>query len=176
MRAQVLTRRGDRLALRWVQLVVATGVLTLAATGASGQAQRAPAPAPSVACEPIAAERGATITFGHEGGSLRPRTITIAADGRIRAGGASATDSVAAIPPAAVTALATLAHEGGFWTLSSPPVRRPPRNPDAARTFIEVTLSCGAHRVEYVTGEPIPPVFSGFEALLAVVTGAPPSR
>ena len=160
--------------LRCVQFTVATGVLALVATGASGQQQ--PALAPSTPCEPIAAERGATITFGHAGGSLRPRTITIAADGRIRAGGASATDSVATIPPPAVAALATLAHEGGFWALSSPPVRRPPRNPDAARAFIEVALSCGTHRVEYVTGEPIPPAFAGFEALLTVVAGSPPGR
>ena len=148
--------------------------LAAAATGAAGQSGSGGTTAPS--CAPIPAARGATITFGHEGGSLRPRTVTIGADGRVRAGADSATDSLTTIPPAAVAALARLARTGGFWTLHPPPVRRPPRNPDAARTFIAVRLTCGTHRAEYVMGEPMPPTFAEFDALLATVTGASPGR
>ena len=115
--------------------------------------------------------RGAAIIFGHEGGLLRPRTVAIAADGLVRAGSDTANDSLKVIPPAAVAALATLARTGGFWVIKAPPSRRPPRNPDAARSFIEVTLTCGSRRAEYVMGEPMPAAFTDLEALLMALTG-----
>jgi hypothetical protein len=150
-------------------------VLSMAQAGAEGQ-RATPATAGAGRCAPIAAARGAANTFGHEGGSLRPRTIANAADGRVRAGGDSASDSLTAIAPAAVAALARLARTGGFWTLRPPPVRRPPRNPDAARRYIAVALTCGTHRVEYVMGDPVPAAFTEFEALLGALAGATPGR
>ncbi len=143
--------------------------LALGTTAAAGQPRNASAPA--LPCAPIPAARGVTITFGHEGGLLRPRTVTIDADGRARAGSDTATDSLTTIAPAAVAALARLARTGGFWALRPPPVRRPPRNPDAARTFIAVALTCGTRRAEYVMGEPMPTAFAELDALLAAVTG-----
>jgi hypothetical protein len=151
-------------------------VLAAGATGAGAAGQPRNAGAPVPACTPIPAAQGAAITFGHEGGSLRPRTVTIAADGRVRAGSDTASDSLTTIPPAAVAALARLARSGGFWTLRPPSVRRPPRNPDAARTFIAVALTCGARRAEYVMGEPIPALFVELEALLTTVIAASPIR
>lgn len=128
---------------------------------------------------PIPAESGATITFGREGGSIRPRSFAIAADGRIRAGNAApaapaapAPDSVATIPPGAVEALVRLARTGGFWDLRSRTIRRPPANPDAAREFISVSLTCGTHRAEFVSGG-APPVFAEFFALLATLARSP---
>ena len=125
-------------------------------------------PAPSV-CLPVPASRGPAITFGHEGGNLRPRTFTVTADGTIRSGGATAaSDSMAAIAPAAVRALARLARGGGFWTVPSPRIVRPPANPDAAREFIEVKLTCGSHRAEYVA-DGAPAAFADLFALLSVL-------
>ena len=120
-------------------------------------------------CAPIAAEQGATIAFGREGGNLRPASFTITADGRItQSAGAGTRDSIPAATPAAVAALARVARTGRFWMLAPRAIRRPARNPDAAREFIEVTLACGSHRVEYVAGT-APAVFSELLALLEAV-------
>jgi hypothetical protein len=135
--------------------------------GAAGSTARKPA-----ACAPIPAERGATITFGREGGNIRPRSWTIAADGRIGGDTLVPTrDSIAPIPADAVAALARFARTGGFWELRSRRVRRPPANPDAAREFIAVSLTCGAHRVEFVPDD-APRTFTEFFALLSSVTRA----
>jgi hypothetical protein len=131
------------------------------------------AQAPAVAsCAPVAATREVTFAFGHEGGNLRPRSVSISANGLVRVGTDAATDSVTLIAPAAVAALATLARTGGFWTLRLRPVRSPPRNPDAARAYIAVTLTCGSHRAEYVAGEREPAPFTQLMALLAQVTAS----
>ena len=126
----------------------------------------------AVSCAPVAAARGATFAFGHEGGTLRPHAVSISASGLVLAGTDAATDSVNLIAPAAVAALATLARTGGFWTLRPRPVRSPPRNPDAARAYIAVTLTCGSHRAEYVAGEREPAAFTQLMALLAQVTAS----
>jgi hypothetical protein len=131
------------------------------------------AQAPAVAsCAPVAATRGVTFAFGHEGGTLRPRAVSISANGLVRVGTDAATDSVNVIAPAAVAALATLARTGGFWTLRPRPVRSPPRNPDAARAYISVTLTCGSHRADYVAGDREPAAFTQLKALLAQVTAS----
>lgn len=124
-------------------------------------------------CTPVPAERGATIAFGRVGGNIRPRSFAIYADGRITVASVDATrDSVAVISVAAVEALARLARSGGFWELVPPIVRRPPRNPDAAREFVEVTLTCGRKRAEYVAGAE-PAAFSEYLALLAALARSP---
>jgi len=167
-------RRGP--ALRTV--VVVAGIVALLAPGALiAQADRSGSTVPAAQqrprCAPIPAERGATITFGREGGNIRPRSYAIFADGRVTAGvGDAARDSVGTIPAAAVAALARLARSGGFWELRSPAVRRPPGNPDAAREFIGVTLTCGAHRVEFVAGAE-PAAFVELFALLSAVARVP---
>jgi len=134
----------------------------------SGLAAQAPAE-----CAPVTAARGAAITFGHEGGSLRPRTVAIFADGAVRSGGDAATDSVASLAPAAVSALVRFARNEGFWTVRAPAARRPPANPDAARSFIEVRATCGVRRAEFVMGEPWPRAFEEFNALLSAVAASP---
>ena len=124
-------------------------------------------------CAPVPVERGAAITFGRESGNIRPRSFAIYADGRIAIASVNSTrDSVAVISAAAVSALARLARTGGFWELTPPIIRRPPRNPDAAREFVEVALTCGKKRAEYVAGAG-PPAFSEYLALLAAVARAP---
>lgn len=124
-------------------------------------------------CVPVPVERGATVTFGRVGGNIRPRSFAIYADGRITVASADSTrDSIAVISVAAVAALARLARSGGFWELRPPTIRRPSRNPDAAREFVEVTLTCGRKRAEYVAGAE-PAVFSEYLALLAAVARAP---
>ena len=159
-------------AARVARCVAAGLTLTASApTGADGQSRGTAGPPP--ACAPVAASRGPTITFGHRGGSLRPRTVSIGADGVVRAGADSATDSVTVIDALGVAALARLARTGGFWSLRPAPVTRPPRNPDAARAFIAVRLTCGSHRAEYVMGERTPAAFRELDALLAQVTKPP---
>jgi hypothetical protein len=156
------------------QLTLGIALLALHAVDAAAQV---PAARPAaIACTPISVNRGAAITFGHEGGTLRPHVVAIGADGVIRAGSDSASDSVATVPAAAVAALARLARTGGFWTLRGSVIRRPTPNPDAARTFIAVALSCGSRRVEYVTGEPVPAAFTELQALLTLIAGPSPGR
>lgn len=124
-------------------------------------------------CAPVPVERGATITFGREGGNIRPRSFSIYADGLITAASGDASrDSIAEISTAAVAALARLARIGGFWKLLPPVIRRPTRNPDAAREFVEVALSCGRKRAEYASGA-APAAFSEYLALLAAVARSP---
>ena len=120
-------------------------------------------------CAPVTADRGAAFTFGRVGGNIRPRSFSVYADGRITvATGDAARDSVDTIPAAAVAGLARLARSGGFWELRPSAVRRTPRNPDFAREFIEVTLTCGRKRAEFASdAEPV--AFSELFALLSAV-------
>ncbi|MEA3247932.1 MAG: hypothetical protein U9Q74_17425 [Gemmatimonadota bacterium] len=142
-------------------------VVSLAAVTAQAGGQRPPG---AQACRPIAASRDPVVRFGLEGGSLRPRMVAIYPSGLVRAGIAEPSDSVGSIDATVVAALATFARSSGFWALRPPVIRRPPANPDAARRFIAVTLTCGAHRVEYVSGTPAAAVFDEFDALLRSVT------
>lgn len=89
----------------------------------------------------------------------------------IPGGDGTASDSLKTIPAAAVAGLARLAARGGFWGLRSPPIRRPPNHPDAAREFISVTLTCGTHRAQYVAGAG-PAAFAELLALLSALAGA----
>lgn len=124
-------------------------------------------------CRPIPVVGGATVKFGRAGGNILPRSLEVYANGGITvAAGDSMRDSVATIPADAVAALARLARTGGFWALRAPAVRRPIRNPDFAREYIEVTLTCGRKRAEYVAGAE-PAVFSEYRALPAAVARAP---
>ena len=107
------------------------------------------------------------------GGNIRPRSFAIDASGRITVASVDSTrDSVTTIPTAAVAALGQLARTGGFWELTPPMIRRPTRNPDAAREFIEVTLTCGRKRAEYAAGA-APAAFSEYLALLDAVVRSP---
>ena len=107
--------------------------------------------------------------FGREGGNIRPATTSLYADGRVERGGL--TDSAATVAPDAVAGLARLARVGGFWTLHVPATRRPPRNPDVARQFVEVHLTCGSHRVE--TAGDVP---ASMRQLLALLVAVAPLR
>ena len=72
-----------------------------------------------------------------------------------------------------MAAIARLARVGGFWELRSPAVHRPPSNPDSARQFVEVVLTCGRHRAEFVSGGVEPEAFSELLTLLTALAPAP---
>lgn len=135
--------------------VALCGVATLAFVSVSAAATRPSAPA----CAPRAAARGPTFVFGREGGNIRPSQTALYADGRVARGDA-------------VAGLARLARVGGFWTLVVPAIRRPTRNPDAARQYVEVHLTCRSHRVE-AAGE-LPTAMRQLVALLEAVAPARP--
>ena len=111
------------------------------------------------ACAPIAASRGAAFAFGSEGGNLRPGRVEIFADGRVTTDDTSHTPR---LTPTVVAQLARQARTGGFWSLHAPPITRPPHNPDAARHFVLVRLTCGTRRAEYAGDAP-----AAFTRLLA---------
>lgn len=146
--------------------VALCGVATLAFVSVSAAATRPSAPA----CAPRAAARGPTFVFGREGGNIRPSQTALYADGRVARG--DAVDSIASVSPDAVAGLARLARVGGFWTLVVPAIRRPTRNPDAARQYVEVHLTCRSHRVE-AAGE-LPTAMRQLVALLEAVAPARP--
>lgn len=98
-------------------------------------------------CRPLPAARGATFSFGNEAGNLRPARTDVYADGSVSTGAPRLT-------PALVADLARQARSGGFWALHPAPITRPPRNPDAARRFVIVRLTCGTHRAEYAGDAP----------------------
>ena len=152
--------------LRYLTGAVALLLQAAAPVAFPGGAQRA---AQAPACKPIPIDHGPAITFGREGGNIRPRSFAIWSDGRITpADSAAVRDTISAIAPAAVAALARLARTGGFWALAPRAIRRPTRNPDAARDFIDVQLTCGRHRVEYIGGRG-PPAFAELLALLGAL-------
>lgn len=148
-----------------VGVVGAAAAVAVAATNAGAMAR----PASVQPCAPRAASRGPTFVFGREGGNIRPASTALYADGRVSRG--DSTDSSAAVSPDAVAGLARLARLGGFWTLRVPAVHRPPRNPDAARQYVEVHLTCGSHRVETAGGAPPP-----MRQLLALLQAVAPLR
>ena len=114
-------------------------------------------------CRPLPAARGATFSFGNEAGNLRPARTDVYADGRVSTGARRLT-------PAVVAELARQARSGGFWALHPAPITRPPRNPDAARRFIVVRLTCGTRRTEYAGDAP--PAFAALFARLDSATAA----
>jgi hypothetical protein len=160
-----------RAAVAVIRACIAGLVLPAVLAAQAGTGGRAAGQEPP--CAPIPAERGATIVFGRAGGNIRPRWFTIDADGRVSANASDSTHyTVATIPAGAVAALARLARSGGFWELRSPVIRRPTANPDASREFAEVTLTCGRHRAEFVSGAE-PAAFSEFLALLTALARSP---
>ena len=112
-------------------------------------------------CRPLPAARGATFSFGNDGGNLRPARTDVYADGRVSTG-------TSRLTRAAVAELAHQARSAGFWALHPAPITRPPRNPDAARHFIVVRLTCGTRRAEYAGDAP--PAFAALFARLDSVT------
>ena len=150
--------------IRFVGVAFAVAAIAFAFrdAGATPRAQ-------SRTCAPRAATRGPAFVFGREGGNIRPAASAIYADGRVTRG--DSTDSTATVSPDAVAGLARLARLGGFWTLRVPATRRPPRNPDVARRYVEVHLTCGSHRVE--TAGDVP---TAMRQLLALLEALAPLR
>ena len=146
--------------------------LVLTALSAAG-AQTTTAPRRTTRCDRIGTT---TFEFGRTGGSIRPASIHIVADGTVmaaRGDTAAPMTRLRTIPEAVVTGLARLAWTGGFSTLRPAPTR-PTRNPDASRAFIDVRSACGRHRVEYAMGEEAQR-FRELYALLEMAADATPS-
>jgi hypothetical protein len=146
-------------------------LLLLAASLSTAGAQTA-ARRPTTPCDRITTT---TFEFGRTGGSIRPASIRLAADGTVMAASgdtAAPMTRLRTIPKPVVAGLARLAWTGGFATLRPAPTR-PTRNPDAARRFIAVRSACGSHRVEYAMGEEAPR-FRELYALLEMAADATP--
>jgi len=121
-----------------------------------------------VACAPVATaqaqhaqrncvnERATSFAFGSTGGTLRPDTVYLDADGTVRWSSRASETRVAHIPRDSVRSLAHLAWSRAFLSLPTAPTR-PTRNPDAARSFVDVRSACGRHKhVEAVFEESRP--------------------
>ena len=97
-------------------------------------------------------EGSTSIAFGHTGGNLRPAATEIGVGGEVHHADDAHPGSVrGTVPRDSVRAISRRAWRGGFAALPTAP-RRPPRNPDAARPFIELRSPCGTHHVEYAPG------------------------
>lgn len=143
------------------RLSVLVGLTSAAIPSALAQA----GPVTRRTCAPIAGARAPTFTFGNHSGLLRPQTTTIGADGTVKTGGDTASDTIGRIPAASVAALAGRAATRGLLTVLMPAIRPPLRNPDAARQFIRLRLSCGTRTLEYLE-DAAPPVVLAFRATL----------
>lgn len=107
-----------------------------------------------------------TFDFGRTGGSIRPSAMRLGSDGALsQVDSTKATPTSRTIPRDAVRGLARLAWSASFTGLPVAP-RKPTRNPDAARDFIEIKSACGAKHVEYASGEGAP----AFRELLSLLT------
>lgn len=139
--------------------VVAATAVTLPAALAPAQGAR---PIAATSCAPRAAAHGPVFIFGNEGGNLQRSATKLWADGSIQIVPARRTGADAALADS-VRALARLARQSSFWTTTPPRITRPTRNPDVAREYLAVHLTCGVKRSLYpADAEPAP-----FHALLA---------
>ncbi|MDB4874655.1 MAG: hypothetical protein JWM41_1101 [Gemmatimonadetes bacterium] len=131
----------------------------------------------AAACGPVRPADGAAIEYVREGGNIRPFTVALYADGTMRTGDTSVTQSAAAaaahVDSTRVAALVHLARTSGFWRLPANPIHKPPRNPDAARYRISVRTTCGAHASAYPLSA-APKVFRELLARVATLSGVQP--
>jgi hypothetical protein len=141
------------------QLSLAMIIAAIAASPARAQSDARPGTrsSASISCAPLASSRGPTFVWGNEAGTLRPRRLRLWADGSLddtharTRGRAEIADSV--------RALATEARRSAFWTTVSPPITHPTHNPDLAREYVAVALTCG-HRRSLYPVDAEPPAFS----------------
>lgn len=137
------------------QLSLAMIIAVIAACPARAQSSARPdrRSSRSISCAPIPSSEGPTFVWGNEAGTLRPRRLRLWADGSLEDAGVR-TRRRAEIADS-VRALATEARRSAFWTTVSPPITHPTHNPDLAREYIAVALTCGHRRSLYpVDAEP----------------------
>jgi hypothetical protein len=117
--------------------------------------------------------QGTSFAFGKTGGTLVPDTMYVAADGTVRGSPRVPADAnrVVRVPRDSMLALAHTAWERAFIALPAAPVR-PTRNPDAARSFINVSSACGRHKRVEAVPEEAPLVFRELLSRLRRLTGA----
>jgi hypothetical protein len=130
--------------------VLAIACLTIA-PAVLGAQRSAPA-SPEPACAPTQAARRPVLVWGHEAGTLRPASITLWADGSMRDAAHARTPANRAIADS-IRVIASDVRRSALWATVAPPVTRPTRNPDVAREYIEVSLSCGRRRWLYPADE-----------------------
>jgi len=108
------------------------------------------------------------ITFGTDGGNIRPVHTTIAADGTVTRSRdtLSTPESLPSIDSTAARALARLAWSGAV-TAHRMTSTRPLANRDMAYDFIEVATPCERRRAEYQSDAPAR--FRELHALLEAV-------
>jgi hypothetical protein len=137
-------------------------------------AQRSAPATPAASCAPRQTGSGPAFVRGNQGGTLRPHAVRLWADGSVRTGAHARTTANQAIADS-VRAIATDVRHSALWGTIAPPITRPTRNPDVAREYIEVSLTCGHRRWLYPADE----TPAAFDALsrrldaLARLAGAP---
>lgn len=135
------------------------------ATGSAG----AQAVGRAASCTARLASHGPTFVFGNEAGTLHPRTIRLWVDGSMQDGNRARTRGSPAVADS-VRSLARDARRSEFWSMQSPAITRPTRNPDIAREYIDASLTCGRHHLLYPADEE-PAAFSQLLLRLEAVAG-----
>jgi len=157
------TRSGRRAHVK----VLAIACLTLAPAVAG--AQGSPPASARLACTPRQPGHGPVFVRGNEAGTLRPSTIAFWADGSMRATAHARTAANRAIADS-VRMIAGDVRRSPLWTTVAPPITRPTRNPDIAREYVEVSLSCGRRRWLY-PADAMPAVFDALSRRLDALAG-----
>jgi len=115
-----------------------------------------------------------SIAFGRTAGNIKPAILLLRTNGNLVRIDSARMSQLATVPVTEVQRLARRGWTGPFATLPEAP-SRPTRNPDAARSFVELRSACGTKHVEYAMGDGPPAFRELYEALDALArTGAPP--